>query len=105
MYQFREYAAAGGLMNYGIDLPIAVLLDPNQLDIEVELREAEAAGRALGRQILIVKATSDREFKAAFATIVQAGADARRQSSLHQPPSAVRRAGGPPRVTRELSDA
>jgi putative tryptophan/tyrosine transport system substrate-binding protein len=55
---------------------IAVLLDPNQLDVEVELREAEAAGRALGRQILIVKATSDHEFKAAFATIMQAGASA-----------------------------
>jgi putative tryptophan/tyrosine transport system substrate-binding protein len=55
---------------------IAVLLDPNQLDIEVELREAEAAGRALGRQILIVKVSSDREFKAAFVTIVQAGAGA-----------------------------
>jgi putative ABC transport system substrate-binding protein len=55
---------------------IAVLLDPNQLDVEVELREAEAAGRALERQILIVKATSDTEFKAAFATIMQAGASA-----------------------------
>jgi putative ABC transport system substrate-binding protein len=55
---------------------IAVLLDPNQLDVETELREAEAAGRALGLQILIVKAASDREFKAAFATIVQAGAGA-----------------------------
>src|SRR5262245_54884383 len=55
---------------------IAVLLDPNQLDIEVELREAEAAGRALARQILIVKATSGREFKPAFATMMQAGAGA-----------------------------
>jgi ABC-type uncharacterized transport system substrate-binding protein len=55
---------------------IAALLDPSQLDVDVELREAEAAGRALGRQILIVKATSDREFKTAFATIMQAGAGA-----------------------------
>jgi putative ABC transport system substrate-binding protein len=55
---------------------IAVLLDPNQLDVEAELREAEAAGRALGRQILIVKAASDREFKPAFATMMQAGAGA-----------------------------
>jgi hypothetical protein len=52
---------------------IAVLLDPNQLDV---LREAEAAGRALGRQILIAKATSDREFKGTLAMIVQAGAGA-----------------------------
>ena len=32
--------------------------------------------RAIGRQILIVKAASEREFDAAFATIVQAGAGA-----------------------------
>jgi len=55
---------------------IAVLLDPNQLDVEVELRGAEAAAPALGRQILIVKATGDHEFKVAFATIMQAGAGA-----------------------------
>ena len=36
----------------------------------------EEAGRAIGRQILIVKAASEREFNAAFATIVQAGAGA-----------------------------
>ena len=40
------------------------------------MRHAEEAGRAIGRQILIVKATSEREFNAAFATIVQAGAGA-----------------------------
>jgi putative ABC transport system substrate-binding protein len=36
----------------------------------------EQAGRAVGRQVLIVKAASEREFNAAFATIVQAGAGA-----------------------------
>jgi putative ABC transport system substrate-binding protein len=55
---------------------IAVMGDPNQPESELELREAEAAGRAIGRQILIVKAASEREFNAAFATIVQAGAGA-----------------------------
>ena len=55
---------------------IAVLLDPNQPESGLELREVEAAGRAIGRQILIVKAASEREFDAAFATIVQAGAGA-----------------------------
>jgi ABC-type uncharacterized transport system substrate-binding protein len=34
---------------------IAVLGDPNQPELEAELREIEAAGRAIGRQILIVK--------------------------------------------------
>ena len=55
---------------------IAVLLDPNQLESDIETREAEAAGRALGRQILFAKASSEHEFDAAFATIVQAGAGA-----------------------------
>jgi putative ABC transport system substrate-binding protein len=55
---------------------LAMLLDPNQQDAEAELREAEAAGRALGRQILIVKATHDRDFRPGFATMMQAGAGA-----------------------------
>jgi ABC-type uncharacterized transport system substrate-binding protein len=55
---------------------IAVLLEPNQPEIGVDLQEVEAAGRAIGRKILIVKAASEREFNAAFATIVQAGAGA-----------------------------
>jgi putative ABC transport system substrate-binding protein len=55
---------------------IAVLGDPNQPEFEVELREIESAGRALGRQILIEKAPSERELNVAFATIVQARADA-----------------------------
>jgi putative tryptophan/tyrosine transport system substrate-binding protein len=55
---------------------IAVLGDPNQPELELELREIEAAGRVIGRQILIVKAASEREFNAAFATVVQAHAGA-----------------------------
>jgi putative tryptophan/tyrosine transport system substrate-binding protein len=55
---------------------IAVLVDPNQPEVEVELREMEVAGRTIGRQLLIVKAANEREFDAAFATIVQANAGA-----------------------------
>jgi putative tryptophan/tyrosine transport system substrate-binding protein len=55
---------------------IAVLGDVNQPELEFELREIEAAGRALGRQILIVKVASERDFNAAFATVVQANAGA-----------------------------
>ena len=55
---------------------IAVLGDPNQPELGVELRDIEAAGRAIGRHILIVKAASEREFNAAFATVVQAHAGA-----------------------------
>jgi putative ABC transport system substrate-binding protein len=55
---------------------IGVLHDPNAPEVEIELRSTEAAGRAIGQQVLIVKAASEREFKAAFGTIVQAGAGA-----------------------------
>ena len=53
---------------------IAVLSDPNSPGIESEVRDVEEAGRAIGRQILVVSASSEREFHAAFAKIVQAGA-------------------------------
>jgi putative ABC transport system substrate-binding protein len=55
---------------------MAVLHDPNAPEVEIELKIAEAAGRAIGRQVLVVKAASEREFNSAFATIVQAGAGA-----------------------------
>ena len=55
---------------------IAVLLDPNYPEIELVAKDAEEAGRTIGRQVLIVKAASEREFNTAFATIVQAGAGA-----------------------------
>jgi ABC-type uncharacterized transport system substrate-binding protein len=53
---------------------IAVLRDPNGPDVESELRDLEEAGRAIGRQILMVNAANEREFHAAFAKVVQAGA-------------------------------
>jgi putative tryptophan/tyrosine transport system substrate-binding protein len=54
---------------------IAVLADVNDSELNVELREIEAAGRAIGRQILVVK-TSERELNAAFAMVAQRGAGA-----------------------------
>jgi putative ABC transport system substrate-binding protein len=53
---------------------IGVLLDPNDLANETRLRGVEESGRTIGRKILIVNAASEREFSAAFGTIVQAGA-------------------------------
>ena len=53
---------------------IAVLRDPNGPDVEGESRDLEEAGRALGRQILMVNAADEHEFHAAFAKVVQAGA-------------------------------
>ncbi len=55
---------------------VAVLLDSNYPEIEIVAKDAEAAGRATGQKILIVKATSEGEFDAAFAAMVQARAGA-----------------------------
>jgi putative ABC transport system substrate-binding protein len=55
---------------------IAVLLNPSIREFEIHEKDAKEAGRAIGRKILVVKAANEREFKAAFATIVQAGAGA-----------------------------
>jgi putative ABC transport system substrate-binding protein len=53
---------------------IAVLRDPNGAEVESQSRDLEEAARAIGRQILMVNAANDREFHAAFAKVVQAGA-------------------------------
>jgi putative ABC transport system substrate-binding protein len=53
---------------------IAVLQDPDVPEIDSGLRGVEAAGRAIGRQILFVKAAS--EFSSAFAKMLQVGAGA-----------------------------
>jgi putative ABC transport system substrate-binding protein len=55
---------------------IAFLMDPLSPWTVVELPDVEAAGRALGRQIAIVKAGDERQIEAAFPKIVQAGAEA-----------------------------
>jgi putative ABC transport system substrate-binding protein len=53
---------------------IAVLHDPNGPDVESESRDLEEAARAIGHQVLMVNAANEREFHAAFAKVVQAGA-------------------------------
>ena len=55
---------------------IAVLLNPHEPSFEFQLREVEPAGRTIGREILIVKASSDREINSVFATVVQERAGA-----------------------------
>jgi putative ABC transport system substrate-binding protein len=55
---------------------IAMLIDPNFSGSHVEQRDVEAAGRAIGVQVLVVKVEHEREFDAAFARMVQAGAGA-----------------------------
>ena len=55
---------------------IAALLDPNAPASREALSGLEEASRAIGRRITTINVTSEREFEAAFATIVQAGAGA-----------------------------
>jgi putative tryptophan/tyrosine transport system substrate-binding protein len=52
---------------------IAVLMDPGFAN---ELPAVEEAGRALGRQLVVMKAASERELDAAFSAMVQAGVGA-----------------------------
>jgi putative ABC transport system substrate-binding protein len=49
------------------------LLDPNLPEVDVEVRDVEAAARTVGRRVLVVKAASTGEFNPAFATFVPAG--------------------------------
>ena len=53
--------------------PIAALLDPNYVEVEAELREAESAARELKRKMLVVKAGNDVDFHASFSSMAQAG--------------------------------
>jgi len=53
---------------------VAALRDPQGPDVEGEARDLQDAGRAIGRQILMVNATNEHEIHAAFAKIVHAGA-------------------------------
>jgi putative ABC transport system substrate-binding protein len=55
---------------------IAVLLDPNYPEGGSELPAVEAAARGFGRSVLVVRTESERDFDAAVARIVQAGAGA-----------------------------
>jgi ABC-type uncharacterized transport system substrate-binding protein len=55
---------------------IAVLVDANSTDAEIQLKEVQAAAHAVGQQIYALNAGSERDFDTAFASPVlqQAGA-------------------------------
>jgi putative ABC transport system substrate-binding protein len=55
---------------------IAVLFDPNAPDGEGSLRNVEAAGRVLGRDIRVVKVAGEYDLDVVFAGIVRQGAGA-----------------------------
>ena len=55
---------------------IAVLVNPNAPDTEAERSDVQAAAQAVGQQLIVLDASSERDFEAAFATFVQRGAGA-----------------------------
>jgi putative ABC transport system substrate-binding protein len=55
---------------------IAVLVNPNTTETEAERRDVQAAARAIGRQLVILDVSSDRDIELAFATFAQRGAGA-----------------------------
>jgi putative ABC transport system substrate-binding protein len=52
---------------------IVALRDPNIPEFGAESRDLEEAGHAIGRQILMVNVTNEREFHAVFAKAARAG--------------------------------
>lgn len=50
---------------------IGMLVNPNGPDAELQLQDAQTAGRALGRQIDVLKASNEHEIEAAFATFAE----------------------------------
>ena len=55
---------------------IAVLVDPNTSETEIERKEVIEAARAVGQQVLVFDVGSDRDIEAAFTAAVQRGAGA-----------------------------
>jgi putative ABC transport system substrate-binding protein len=55
---------------------IGLLMDPNWPGAVAELPELEAAGDAIGAQIVVVRASEERDFENAFAKIMLSGAGA-----------------------------
>jgi putative ABC transport system substrate-binding protein len=52
---------------------IATLVNPDFQDAESQLRDVETAARALALQVIVLRATSEREIGAAFATVAERG--------------------------------
>jgi putative ABC transport system substrate-binding protein len=52
---------------------IGVLVDPSNRTADPDAEAVRAGARALGRQILVIKASAESEFDGAFSTMVQAG--------------------------------
>jgi putative ABC transport system substrate-binding protein len=52
---------------------IAVLVNPGNANAVLELHDAEVAARTLGRQLIVFRATTEREIETSFASLAQQG--------------------------------
>ena len=50
---------------------IALLVNPTAPNTELDTKEAQTAARLLGRQLLVLNASSERDFETAFTTLAQ----------------------------------
>ena len=55
---------------------IGVLLDPTLDGSDIQVREVQAAARAVGQQVLILNVSTDADIETAFATLIAERADA-----------------------------
>jgi putative tryptophan/tyrosine transport system substrate-binding protein len=55
---------------------IAVLLNPTNANFQTQLRGVQDAARALGQQVSILSASTERDIDVAFATVAESGAGA-----------------------------
>jgi putative ABC transport system substrate-binding protein len=55
---------------------IVMLVNPHSSETEAERRDVQAAALAIGQELAILDASSDREIETAFATVVRRGAGA-----------------------------
>ena len=55
---------------------IAVLVNPNSPEMEAERSDVQAAALAIGQQLIVLDASSERDLETAFATFVERGAGA-----------------------------
>jgi putative ABC transport system substrate-binding protein len=55
---------------------VAVLMNPNNSDAEAELKDVQKAAATLGQQVVVLKASSESDIDAAFATLGDRGAGA-----------------------------
>lgn len=56
--------------------PIGVLINPNRPDVANQMKDVHAGAKTLGRQLLVVSASTERDIDGAFATLVEQRVDA-----------------------------